>query len=284
MFGYRDGRAGNGGRRTEIGGRRSEDRGRKSEVGGLKSAMNEVHLTGQVKRTWTYSHNLYARLSIRRSGQRPRRSRAQGGDFDYVTVVFANGARQGLTLEPGQVLTVQPGLRRIPGRFPQTSRWRSAVAGCRRQTHLRPPQHHRGGGGTMGAPALDPALRSRPDPPSSVGPLGSGPQASRREPNRAGSPPHAGRGVPQGLPSTLKTHISQAKRHADPRTTQNQPHPSLLLGMSSYKCGTRSGVEESTTSLRLTRVAMIYTPFTLFTLPTGESHVPENDCGRQPRP
>jgi hypothetical protein len=68
--------------------------------------MNEVHLTGQVKRTWTYSHNLYARLSIRRSGQRPRRSRAQGGDFDYVTVVFANGARQGLTLEPGQVLTV----------------------------------------------------------------------------------------------------------------------------------------------------------------------------------
>ena len=67
--------------------------------------MNEVHLSGQIKRIWTYSDNLYLRLSVRRDPGRPRRSPREGGAYDYVTVVFPDGKDQ-LHFSPGQTITV----------------------------------------------------------------------------------------------------------------------------------------------------------------------------------
>ena len=67
--------------------------------------MNEVHLEGQIKRVWTYSDNLYLRISVKRSPGRPKRSPQEGGAYDYVTVVFPDGKNQ-LSFEPGQDLTV----------------------------------------------------------------------------------------------------------------------------------------------------------------------------------
>jgi len=67
--------------------------------------MNEVHLTGQIKRIWTYSDNLYLRLSVRRDPGRPKRSPREGGAFDYVTAVFLD-ARDQLHFSPGQTLTI----------------------------------------------------------------------------------------------------------------------------------------------------------------------------------
>ncbi len=67
--------------------------------------MNEIHLTGQIKRIWTYSDNLYLRLSVRRDPGRPKRSPREGGAYDYVTVVFPDGKDQ-LHFTPGQRLTI----------------------------------------------------------------------------------------------------------------------------------------------------------------------------------
>ncbi len=67
--------------------------------------MNEVHLSGQIKRIWTYNDNLYVRLSIRRDPGRPKRTPQEGGQYDYVTVAFIDGKRQ-LHFEEGQFLTV----------------------------------------------------------------------------------------------------------------------------------------------------------------------------------
>ncbi len=67
--------------------------------------MNEVHLSGQIKRIWTYSDNLYLRLSVRRDPGRPKRSPREGGAYDYVTVVFLDGKDQ-LHFTPGQQLTI----------------------------------------------------------------------------------------------------------------------------------------------------------------------------------
>ena len=67
--------------------------------------MNEVHLSGQIKRVWTYNDNLYVRLSIRRDPGRPKRSPQEGGPYDYVTVAFIDGKRQ-FHFEEGQFLTV----------------------------------------------------------------------------------------------------------------------------------------------------------------------------------
>ncbi len=67
--------------------------------------MNEVHLSGQIKRIWTYSDNLYLRLSVRRDPGRPKRSPREGGAYDYVTVVFPDGKDQ-LHFTPGQRLTI----------------------------------------------------------------------------------------------------------------------------------------------------------------------------------
>ncbi len=67
--------------------------------------MNEVHLSGQIKRIWTYNDNLYVRLSIRRDPGRPKRTPQEGGQYDYVTVAFIDGKRQ-LRFEEGQFLTV----------------------------------------------------------------------------------------------------------------------------------------------------------------------------------
>ena len=68
--------------------------------------MNEIHLTGQVKSTWTYDGHLYVRVGVPRSPARPGKPAAQGGPLDYVSVVFFGGARQGMTLAAGQQLTV----------------------------------------------------------------------------------------------------------------------------------------------------------------------------------
>ena len=55
--------------------------------------MNEVHIRGQVKTApWSYSNNLYVRLSLRRDNQRPVRGAGDGGNFDYVTVMIPGGA------------------------------------------------------------------------------------------------------------------------------------------------------------------------------------------------
>jgi hypothetical protein len=67
--------------------------------------MNEVHLRGQIKRIWTYSDNLYLRLSVRRAPGRPKRSPREGGPYDYVPVVFPD-ARDQLRFAPGQTLTI----------------------------------------------------------------------------------------------------------------------------------------------------------------------------------
>ena len=67
--------------------------------------MNEVHLSGQIKRVWTYDDNLYVRLSIRRDPGRPKRSPQEGGPYDYVTVAFIDGKRQ-FHFEEGQFLAV----------------------------------------------------------------------------------------------------------------------------------------------------------------------------------
>ena len=69
--------------------------------------MNEVHIRGQVKtEPWTYSGNLYARLSIRRDTDRPTRAPQDGGGFDYVTVMFPAGGQRGVVLRKGQYLQV----------------------------------------------------------------------------------------------------------------------------------------------------------------------------------
>jgi len=67
--------------------------------------MNEVHLFGQIKRIWTYNDNLYARLSVKRDADRPKRSPQEGGPYDYVTVLFPDGRNQ-FDFEPGAHLTV----------------------------------------------------------------------------------------------------------------------------------------------------------------------------------
>ena len=67
--------------------------------------MNEVHLTGQIKRVWTYDDNLYLRLSVRRDPGRPKRAPQAGGPYDYVTIVFPDGKHQ-LRFTSGQRLTV----------------------------------------------------------------------------------------------------------------------------------------------------------------------------------
>ena len=67
--------------------------------------MNETHLQGQIKRVWTYNDNLYARLSVRRSPGRPKRSAQDGGPYDYITVAFLDGKGQ-LTFSEGQFITV----------------------------------------------------------------------------------------------------------------------------------------------------------------------------------
>ena len=67
--------------------------------------MNEVHLSGQIKRVWTYNDNLYVRISVRRDPGRPKRPPKDGGPYDYVTVAFIDGKRQ-LHFEEGQFLTV----------------------------------------------------------------------------------------------------------------------------------------------------------------------------------
>ena len=69
--------------------------------------MNEVHIRGQVKTApWSYSNNLYVRLSLRRDNQRPLRGAGDGGNFDYVTVMIPGGALQGIELRRGQTLSV----------------------------------------------------------------------------------------------------------------------------------------------------------------------------------
>ena len=69
--------------------------------------MNEVHIRGQVKTApWSYSNNLYIRLSLRRDNQRPLRGAGDGGNFDYVTVMIPGGALQGIELRRGQTLSV----------------------------------------------------------------------------------------------------------------------------------------------------------------------------------
>jgi hypothetical protein len=68
--------------------------------------MNEIHLTGQVKSTWTYDGHLYVRMGVPRSPTRPGKPAAQGGQVHYVSVVFVGGARQGMTLAAGQQLAV----------------------------------------------------------------------------------------------------------------------------------------------------------------------------------
>jgi hypothetical protein len=68
--------------------------------------MNEVHLRGRIKaQPWTYNGNLCARVAVPRSAGRPGRSREEGGDFDYVTLIFPGGARSGLRLEEDQIVT-----------------------------------------------------------------------------------------------------------------------------------------------------------------------------------
>ena len=68
--------------------------------------MNEVHLDGEVKTTWTYDGNLYARLSLRRDDGRPRRGHEAGGNYDYITVAFPAGAHYGLSFRTGQHLII----------------------------------------------------------------------------------------------------------------------------------------------------------------------------------
>ena len=69
--------------------------------------MNEVHIRGQVKTApWSYSNNLYVRLSLRRDNQRPVRGAGDGGNFDYITVMIPGGALQGIELKRGQALSV----------------------------------------------------------------------------------------------------------------------------------------------------------------------------------
>ena len=69
--------------------------------------MNEVHIQGQVKTApWSYSNNLYVRISLRRDNQRPLRGAGDGGNFDYVTVMIPGGAQQGIELRRGQTLSV----------------------------------------------------------------------------------------------------------------------------------------------------------------------------------
>ena len=69
--------------------------------------MNEVHVRGQIKtQPWRYDGNLYARVSVRRDGDRPRRSTIQGGSFDYVTVMFPDGVAHGLNVHKDQIISV----------------------------------------------------------------------------------------------------------------------------------------------------------------------------------
>ena len=69
--------------------------------------MNEVHVRGQIKTMpWRYDGNLYARISVRRDGDRPQRTRDNGGAFDYVTVMFPGGVAQGLEVRKDQVISV----------------------------------------------------------------------------------------------------------------------------------------------------------------------------------
>jgi hypothetical protein len=67
--------------------------------------MNEIHITGIAKHTWSYDGNLFVRVSVARDGQRPARSPEQGGSYDYLTVMMPGGASQGLHIERGQRIT-----------------------------------------------------------------------------------------------------------------------------------------------------------------------------------
>lgn len=69
--------------------------------------MNEVRLSGRVKRTWTYGGALYIRLAVRRQRRRPQREARAGGNADYVTVVFPRGCERPPGLAPGLRLRVQ---------------------------------------------------------------------------------------------------------------------------------------------------------------------------------
>lgn len=64
--------------------------------------MNEVHLVGVAKSSWTYDGNLYVRISVARDAGRPGRPPTEGGNFDYITLVFPDGARQGIQIRQGQ--------------------------------------------------------------------------------------------------------------------------------------------------------------------------------------
>lgn len=68
--------------------------------------MNEIHITGIAKHSWTYDGNLYVRLSVPRDVGRPTRSAEAGGNYDYVSVLIPGGASQGLAIERGWQLTV----------------------------------------------------------------------------------------------------------------------------------------------------------------------------------
>jgi len=69
--------------------------------------MNEVHVRGEVKsEPWTYDGNLYVRISVRRERDRPKRVAQDGGNYDYMTVVFPGMAEQGLALRKQQILAV----------------------------------------------------------------------------------------------------------------------------------------------------------------------------------
>ena len=68
--------------------------------------MNEIHISGVARATWSYDGNLYVKLSVNRDPPRPARSGENGGNGDYIAVVFPGGANQGMRIERGQTLTV----------------------------------------------------------------------------------------------------------------------------------------------------------------------------------
>lgn len=68
--------------------------------------MNDVRISGLVKRTWTHSGILYARLAVRRDRGRPRRDRQAGGNYDYMTVALGGSGSPPPDLQPGQRLSV----------------------------------------------------------------------------------------------------------------------------------------------------------------------------------
>lgn len=68
--------------------------------------MNEIHISGVARATWSYDGNLYVKLSVNRDQPRPARAGENGGNSDYIAVVFPGGANQGMRIERGQTVTV----------------------------------------------------------------------------------------------------------------------------------------------------------------------------------